>query len=144
MRGSVGLRPLRGPAGIAIAAGGAAGATTRWAVLVLWPVGAGFPWPVFAVNVVGCALLGVVLAEESTHPRRRLLLHDFGGIGFCGGLTTFSTVALEVAQFARHERVGLAAVYLVASVVAGIAAAVVGAALLHRVRALDTPLEADP
>jgi hypothetical protein len=35
-------------------------------------------------------------------------------------------------------------VYLVASVVAGSAAALAGAALLHRVRALDTPLEAEP
>jgi fluoride ion exporter CrcB/FEX len=43
----------------AIAIGGAAGAGVRWAVLTAVPGGA-FPWPVFAVNVAGSVLLGVV------------------------------------------------------------------------------------
>jgi CrcB protein len=128
---------------MAIAVGGALGAGARWAVLALWPVAGGFPWPVFAVNAVGCALLGVVLAEEWTHPRARLALHDGAGIGFCGGLTTFSTVAVEVAAFGRDDRLGLGVVYLAASVVVGVAAALAGAAALRRVRALDLPLEGE-
>jgi CrcB protein len=132
------------PKALAIAAGGAVGAAVRWAVLSAWPVAGGLPWPVLVVNVIGCALLGVVLAEEWTHPRARLLLHDGAGIGFCGGLTTFSTVAVEVAAFGRGGRWGLAVVYLGASVVLGVAAAVSAAGLLQRVRALDLPLEGEP
>src|SRR5690606_36169357 len=62
----------------AVAAGGALGATVRWGVVGAVEAGL-FPWPVLALNVVGSALLGVLLAEEWRHPRARLLLHDLGG-----------------------------------------------------------------
>lgn len=132
------------PRVVAIACGGALGAALRWAVLTLTTTPSGFPWPVFVMNVAGCAVLGVILAEEWNHPRARLLLHDFGGIGFCGGLTTFSTFAVEVAELGREGRAGLAAGYLAASVVVGILAAVAGAGALRRVRALTLPLEEEP
>lgn len=126
---------------LAIAAGGALGAGVRWSVLAAGGPAPGFPWPVLVVNLVGCGLLGMVLAEEWRHPRARLLLHDFGGIGFCGGLTTFSTFALELARFLDDGSWGLAGGYAAASLVGGIAAAVAGAAALRRVRALTLPLE---
>lgn len=128
----------------AIAGGGALGASARWAVLALLPATTGFPWPVLLVNVVGSALLGVVLAEEWAHPRARLLLHDAGGIGFCGGFTTFSTFALDVARLARDGRGGLAATYVLASVAACLVAVVTTATALRAVRALDLPLEGEP
>lgn len=128
---------------VAVATGGVAGATLRWAV-VTSVEGGQFPWPVFAVNVVGSLLLGIVLAEEWRQPTRRLLLHDFGGIGFCGGLTTFSTFSVEVAELNRHGDTATAAAYTIASVVAAIAAVVLGAAALRRVRALTIPLEEQP
>jgi CrcB protein len=127
----------------AIAIGGAAGAGVRWAILTAFP-GGPFPWPVFAVNVAGSLLLGVVLAEEWSHPSARLLLHDGAGIGFCGGLTTFSTVSLEVVNLVRDGRPVLAAVYLVTSVAAALAGVVGGAGLLRRVRAVELPLEEQP
>jgi fluoride exporter len=102
---------------------------------------AGFPWPVFLLNVVGSAILGAALAEDLAHPRADVLLRDGIGIGFCGGLTTFSTFAVEVVDLSRDGRTGLAATYLVASVVVAIAAALAGAAAFRRVRALSLPLE---
>ena len=78
----------------AIALGGVLGTALRWGVLTLFATRE-FPWPVLLVNAAGSVLLGVLLAEEWSHPRARLLLHDFGGIGLCGGLTTFSTFSLE-------------------------------------------------
>ena len=98
----------------------------------------------FAINVVGSALLGVVVAEEWRHPRARLALHDAAGIGFCGGLTTFSTFAVEVARFVHDDRVALGIVYALTSVVASIAAVAAGAAALRQLRALDLPLEGEP
>ncbi|MDQ4098286.1 MAG: CrcB family protein [Actinomycetota bacterium] len=103
-----------------------------------------FPWPVLLVNAAGSILLGVLLAEEWSHPRARLLLHDLGGIGFCGGLTTFSTFSLEVVELACHGDTSTAVVYGVASVAAAILGVILGAAALYRLRALTLPLEEEP
>ena len=103
-----------------------------------------FPWPVLVVNVTGSLILGVLLAEESSHSRLRLLLHDAGGIGFCGSLTTFSTFSVEVVDLARHGDHGTAALYAVASLATTVAAVVVGAAALRRLRALALRLEERP
>jgi fluoride exporter len=127
----------------AIAAGGAAGAALRWGVLTSVDAGT-FPWPVFAVNVVGSVVLGVLMAEEWTHPSARLLLRDAGGIGFCGGLTTFSTFSLEVVDLSRDGDTAIAIVYAVASVAAAILGVVTGAGALRRVRAVTLPLEEEP
>lgn len=129
---------------LAIALGGAAGAASRWAVGAAVGHGTGFPWATFAVNVAGCLLLGLLLAEEWDHPRLRWLLHDGGGIGFCGGLTTFSTFAVEGVDLVDRGRALLAAGYLAASLVAGVAAYVAAGVALRRVRSLALPVEGAP
>lgn len=128
---------------IAIALGGVAGASLRWAVVTSVETGR-FPWAVFLVNLAGSALLGVLLAEEWNHPSLRLVLHDAGGIGFCGGLTTFSTFSLEVVDLVRDGDNSTAVLYASATVVATIAGVVVGAGALRRVRAITLPLEEAP
>jgi CrcB protein len=128
---------------LAIAVGGTIGASLRWAVFTSVDAGR-FPWPVLVVNVAGSLILGVLLAEEWSHPQARLLLHDVGGIGFCGSLTTFSTFSVEVVDLVRDGDVGIAAWYTVASVTATIAAVVAGAAALRRLRAISLPLEERP
>ena len=127
----------------AIAVGGAAGATLRWALVISVESGR-FPWPVFALNVVGSVLLGVLLAVERSHPSARIALHDAGGIGFCGGLTTFSTFSLEVVNLARDDATWLAVTYAAASVVAAVAGVAAGAGALRRVRTVTLPLEEKP
>jgi CrcB protein len=127
----------------AVAAGGAAGAGFRWAV-VTSAEASRFPWPVLVVNVVGSLLLGVLLAEEWDHPRLRLALHDAGGIGFCGGLTTFSTFSVEVVQLARDGDTALAAMYAAASIVGAVLGVLAGAGAFHRVRAVTLPVEEEP
>ena len=102
------------------------------------------PWTVLLINVVGSAVLGVAMAEEWRHPRARLALHDATGIGFCGGLTTFSTFAVEVAMLGRHGHAATAIAYVLLSIAASAAAVVAGAAALRRVGALDRPLEGEP
>lgn len=116
----------------------------RWAVVEAAPPSDGFPWVLFAINIAGSAVLGFVMAEERRHPRARLFLHDAAGIGFCGGLTTFSTFAVEVARFLHDGRIALAVVYATVSVLGAIAAAVGGAVALRHVRALSLPLEGEP
>jgi CrcB protein len=111
----------------AIAAGGSLGTLARYGVgRALVPAPLGFPWPTFAVNVAGSFLLGfiLVLVVERWPPTR--FVRPFAVIGFCGGFTTFSTMAVEIAQRGQHGKVGIAALYLMASLAAGLAAVALG------------------
>ncbi|SEQ63843.1 CrcB protein [Lentzea xinjiangensis] len=79
-----------------------------------------FPWGTLVVNVVGCFLIGFV-AGTSWMP----LL----GIGFCGGLTTYSTFGYETVKLLEAERYRAALVNVVVSVALGVGAAAVGLGL---------------
>jgi CrcB protein len=99
-----------------IAVGGAAGAGVRWAVHE--SLGSdGFPWTTLLVNVVGAGLLAFV-ANHRFHPSTVAVL----GLGFCGGLTTLSTLSVEVVQLADDDRAALGLVYVLSSVILGVAA----------------------
>ena len=101
-----------------VAVGGTIGTGLRWAVLEATPE-AVFPWPVLVVNLMGCALLGALLRPETPRSTRLLV-----GTGLCGGLTTFSTFAVEVARLLRADDASTAVAYMVASVVGGLAVAI--------------------
>jgi CrcB protein len=124
---------------LAIAVGGSLGTLARYE-MDQWLVvsGLGFPWATFTVNVLGSFLLGalVTLVTERWPPTR--YVRPFAVIGFCGGFTTFSTLTVELMRRVEGGRVGLAAVYLGASLVAGVAAAGAGV-LLARGRRLGGP-----
>ncbi|MBC8365722.1 MAG: CrcB family protein [Actinobacteria bacterium] len=90
----------------------------------------GLPWPVIMVNIIGCGLLGVLIGRRRTSTRSKLLL----GTGFCGGLTTFSTFAVDAAGLWRTARPGAAAVYVVLSVLAGLSAFLAGRSVADRRR----------
>ena len=115
---------------VVIAAGGALGTLARYEASQAVVVSAnGFPWATFAVNVVGSLLLGVVITvvAERWPPTRYVL--PFAAIGFCGGFTTFSTLMVEAVRRAQDGYPALGVVYLLASVVAGVVAAVLGVQL---------------
>ncbi len=124
---------------VAIAVGGSLGTLARYGTdRLLVPSAAGFPWATFTVNVAGSLVLGLIvtLVVERWSPTR--FVRPFAAIGFCGGFTTFSTLAVEAAQRTQHGRAGLAVVYVAASLVAGLAAATLGMALA-RGRLLPVP-----
>jgi fluoride exporter len=100
----------------------------RWAVGTSFGSGDGFPTATFAVNVAGCLALGALRALGG---RRRVgpAAVDALGVGFCGGLTTFSTLAAEVVDLADRGRAALALGYVAASVLAGLLAFVAGGEL---------------
>lgn len=111
----------------AVALGAIVGATVRWAVTTGLPA-TDLPWTVLAVNVVGSLVLGLA-GPALTRPDRRALV----GVGFCGGLTTFSSFALDTAVFLDEGRVAVAGANLAATLVLP-AAALAAALAWHRRR----------
>ncbi|WP_394621924.1 fluoride efflux transporter CrcB [Lentzea sp. JNUCC 0626] len=79
-----------------------------------------FPFGTLTVNVVGCLLIGFVIGT-SWMP----LL----GIGFCGGLTTYSTFSYETVKLLEAQNYRSAFLNALVSVVLGVAAASLGLAL---------------
>ena len=96
-------------------------------------------WGTLLANLVGSAMLGALFAAAVDGHWLALL-----GTGFCGGLTTFSTFAVEIVDLVRDDAISAAIAYGVLSVGLSILAVVVGAAALRRVRAAAAPLEESP
>jgi len=118
--------PLRQPVGwtvlAVVALGGAAGAVGRYGVDVLLPIGdGGFPVGTFAVNVVGCALIGVLAGTLFRSDAHRLL-RPFVAVGVLGGFTTFSTYTVQIVTLALAGAAATALGYLVATVLAAVLA----------------------
>jgi CrcB protein len=127
-------RPPDASIAAAVFLGGILGTLARAGVAEALPAGGaggvGFPWATLLVNVAGAALLGWASHALTGHELRRHLI----GTGVCGALTTFSTFQVELIQLARHDRVGLAAGYLAASLAAGLVGMHLVTALTRRVR----------
>ncbi|MFL6022265.1 MAG: fluoride efflux transporter FluC [Marmoricola sp.] len=98
--------PPLGRAAAAAALGGVLGSLARYGLTQWHPVGSGFPWTVFAINVLGSALLAGLPALAAV--RRAPLLGIFLGTGVMGGFTTMSAASAEtVSLFERgHELTG--------------------------------------
>ncbi len=104
---------------LAILAGGFAGALARAEIGVALSHDTGsWPWATLLVNVAGALVLGFVAARWASGEIPRALW----GTGFCGALTTFSTMQVELLQMLDRGRVGLALAYAAVSVVAGLVA----------------------
>lgn len=104
---------------VAVLVAGAVGAVIRYLVSRAF-AGQRFPAAVLVVNVVGSATGGVLLATTSGDLRLILLT------GFCGGLTTFSTLTIETVQLVLDGKSRTAFLSVAANVVLGIGAAVIG------------------
>lgn len=109
--------------------GGSVGGYARYAVGRAWSTGPdGFPAAILVVNLVGAFVLAlVVVVAGELRPSR--YLRPLLGTGFCGGLTTFSSVVVVLAQLLGHGRYALAGGYLAATTAGGLAAAALGLVL---------------
>ena len=82
-------------------------------------------WGTFAVNVIACFGLGLVVAlHQSGGAKTGLAL--LIGVGFFGSLSTFSTFAVELFNELRAGRPFVAVVLAMASIAAGLCAAAAG------------------
>lgn len=119
----------------AIFLGGAVGATVRAGLVEALGDGApGWPWATFAVNVAGALLLGYFV----TRLQERLPLSTYKrpllATGFCGALTTFSTMQVELLKMLDAGRVGTALAYGLCSVAAGFSGVQVASGAVRRLR----------
>jgi fluoride exporter len=119
----------------AIFAGGALGTLVRAALAEEFPHSAtSWPWPTFGVNIAAAFLLGYFV----TRLQERLPLSSYRrpllGTGLCGGLSTFSTMQVEILNMLSAHAWGLAAGYAAASIAAGYAAIHLATAIVRRVR----------
>jgi CrcB protein len=113
-----------------VVAGGFFGGMVRYEVTDHWVARRGtFPWSIFTVNTAGAFVLGVVVIVALDVLAGSRHLRPLIGAGFCGALTTFSSVAVVVDQLLRHGHVALGLICLFGSLAAGLAAAAVGAAV---------------
>ncbi|MFI5805774.1 fluoride efflux transporter FluC [Streptomyces sp. NPDC051561] len=130
--------PAAGPAGpvaaewpvlAAVSVGGALGALARYGALLAWPApDGGFPWTVFGINVLGCALIGVLMARVAEGGRRaHPLARPFLGVGVLGGFTSFSTYAMDVDDLLGRGEAVTAAVYAAGTVAGALVAVWAGA-----------------
>jgi len=100
------------------------GAISRYWVdgVVSRAVGGAFPWGTWVVNISGCFVIGLlttVLTERFLpHPALRVALT----VGFVGAYTTFSTFAYESFRLGQDGALGLAALNVATSILAGFVA----------------------
>jgi CrcB protein len=119
----------------AIFCGGAVGALARAGLAqALTHSDTSWPWATFLVNVAGAFMLGYFATRLQERLPLSAYRRPFLGTGLCGALTTFSTMQLELVRMLDHGRVGLAAGYAVASVLAGFLALAAATAMVRRVR----------
>ncbi len=114
-------------AALLLMSGGVAGAATRWAIQE-WGSVTTFPWQTLLANLIGCAVLGALAGRPLDHPAGHRALTA----GFCGGLTTLSGFALEVAVL-RRSGADSQWLYPVVSIAAGLVALLAARALTRQV-----------
>jgi CrcB protein len=112
-----------------IALGGGLGSVLRYltSVFVSTYFTGKFPFATFIINFLGCLLIGVFiqLAEnvglKSTPNYNLITTYKYLFItGFCGGFTTFSTIANENFQLIQSGNNAIALSYMLLSVVLGV------------------------
>ncbi len=114
--------------------GGGLGASLRHFINVTSArcMGTGFPWGTFIINITGSTVMGLIAGYlafrgEASQPWRLFLM-----TGILGGYTTFSAYSLDAALLYERGELGLAALYVIGSVVLSIAGLFAGLALVRQ------------
>ena len=111
--------------------GGAVGSALRFLVTDFMAArfGREWPWGTLTVNLVGAFIAGLLMSWQagkgaSFAPLRPLLI-----VGLIGGLTTFSSLMVDVVSLMTAAKPFVACVYLAATVASGLLLVALGAAL---------------
>ena len=107
---------------LAVGAGGFLGSVFRYLISLI-PISEAtvFPIKTFIINIIGCILIGAIAVSVSKNVEMSPQMLLFLRVGLCGGFTTFSTFALETADLMKAGHMGAAFLYVVLSVLVGVA-----------------------
>lgn len=114
--------------------GGGIGSTLRYLLTfaITQRAGPGLPWATFVINITGSFAIGIISELYVTRTFGMTAeVRTFFAVGVLGGYTTFSSFALEAFNLAREGAVAIAIGYALASVLLGVAAALLGVALVR-------------
>lgn len=121
---------------LAVFVGGALGSLLR-EVLSLEIPGAPFVTATFGINIAACLVIGWLYAVR--HKVHAHVIH-LGAVGFCGGLSTFSSFVAELDRLHQADIAYMVAA-LTLEVVFGLAAAILGEAIGRKYHAGEHPDE---
>jgi CrcB protein len=108
------------------------GATVRYGIAHLDPEPR-FPWTTVTSNALGSAVLGAIAAALDAGASASVAL--IVGAGFAGGLTTFSTLAVDAVVLLNERRAAAFWWYLWGTLIVGVLAAFAGFAVWSAVAA---------
>lgn len=115
---------------LAIFIGGGLGSISRYYLSILMKAySLNFPVATLSVNIIGSLILGFAAAlfwkEAPLHTSLKLAIT----VGFCGGLTTFSTFSWETFDLVNNGEYLLAGIYVFISIMTCVLAIGLGAFL---------------
>jgi CrcB protein len=100
--------------------GGGLGSLVRFALgSLLSPIEGFFPWATLVANALAAIIIACLFAINVKAGNE--LLWQLAAVGFCGGLSTFSTFSMETVQLMRAGQTMIALVYVALSVLLSIA-----------------------
>lgn len=112
----------------AVFIGGGIGAVLRYLTGIFFVVNlkTNIPLSTFAVNIIGCFILGMLYVIFIDRAEINTALKLALTVGFCGGLTTFSTFSLEIFEMIRTANFIQALLYTLISLILGLIAVWIG------------------
>jgi CrcB protein len=117
---------------ILVGIGGMGGSIARYLTATYFTrlIPAAFPYGTFAVNIIGCLVIGVIFGLSGRFSWFTSDWRIFLATGFCGGYTTFSSFAVENVQLIQQANYFTFAVYSIASFTLGLLAVFIGLSLV--------------
>lgn len=117
----------------AVFIGGAVGTVSRYLLEAHHPTASGaFPWVTLLINLTGSLAIGFLVPLTEHAAPKAPLLRPLALIGFLGGWTTYSTLAVEATLLGKNGDIAACVAYLAATVAGGLALVVFGHAAGRR------------
>jgi CrcB protein len=121
------------PTLLAIFVGGAAGTLVRYLLDAHHPVPQGnFPWVTLVINLSGSLAIGLLIPLTEHEAPRAQWARPLLVVGFLGGWTTYSTLAVEATLLAKDGDIVTFVAYVAATVIGGLTLVVAGNGLGRR------------
>jgi len=132
-RPSVPLLGLSATTLLAIFVGGALGTVARYLLDAHHPVAQGnFPWVTLVINLSGSLAIGLLVPLSQHVAPRAPWAGPLLVVGFLGGWTTYSTLAVEATLLAKDGDIITFVAYVAATVIGGLTLVVAGNRLGRR------------